>query len=133
MVAPVPYLHFPGTASRALHDYQRIFGGELLLHTFADFSRDDGSPELIAHGELHGPVNLFAADAGEGDTPLAVEGLLFSLLGAADPARSHAWFDALAATGAVLDPLQERPWGAHDGQVRDAHGVTWLIGYEPSA
>lgn len=27
----------------------------------------------------------------------------------------------------VVD-LQERPWEDRDGQVRDAHGSTWLIG-----
>lgn len=36
MTAHVPDLHFAGTASRALHAYRDIFGGEVVLHTFAD-------------------------------------------------------------------------------------------------
>ncbi len=43
------------------------------------------------------------------------------------------WFDDLASDGAVIDPLQERPWGDWDGTVRDAFGVTWLIGFEAGA
>lgn len=57
--------------------------------------------------------------------------MLFALLGVADAATSSRWFDALAEDGTVLDPLQERPWGDVDGQVRDRYGVTWLIGYQP--
>jgi PhnB protein len=107
-----------------------VFGGELDLHTFADFSRDDGAPGLIAHGRLSGPVDLFAADAGPLDETLGVRGLLLSLLGVAEPERLRLWFERLAATGTVVDPLEEKPWGATDGQVRDAFGITWLIGFE---
>lgn len=130
MAAPVPYIHFAGVASSALRTYQEIFGGELRLHTFADLNRDDGDPGLIAHGELRGPVDLFGADAGNGDVTMSVQGLLLALLGAADASRSRSWFDQLAATGTVIDPLQQRPWGAFDGQVRDRYGLTWLIGFE---
>ncbi|MFE1646801.1 VOC family protein [Microbacterium sp. P01] len=126
----VPYLHFSGSAREALTAYHGIFGGDLTLHTLADFGRTDGPPEAIAHGILSGPVDLFGADAGPDDDPLVLQGVLFSLLGAADPDMLAVWFDALADGGSVKDPLQARPWGAHDGQVVDRFGVTWLIGYE---
>ncbi|APZ35534.1 hypothetical protein [Microbacterium aurum] len=32
--------------------------------------------------------------------------------------------------GELVDPLALKPWGDHDGQVRDRFGVTWLIGYQ---
>jgi PhnB protein len=54
---------------------------------------------------------------------------MFSLLGTAEPAELERWFDALADGGEVIDPLALKPWGDHDGQVRDRFGVTWLIGY----
>lgn len=129
--APVPYLLLPGTARAALTRYREVFGGQLALHTYGDFSRTDGPADRIAHGELRGPVSLFASDASGEEQPFQCTGLLMSLLGAAAPAELHRWFDALAEGGTVLDPLQQRPWGATDGQVRDAHGVPWLIGYEP--
>lgn len=126
----VPYVSFPGTARNALSFYRDVFGGELVLHTFADFSRDDGPPDAIAHGILTGPVELFGADAGEQERPLALQGLLFSVLGTADPATLERWYAAMSKDGVADDPLQERPWGAHDGQVTDRFGIRWLIGYE---
>ncbi len=130
MTGLVPYLHFDGFAREALGLYRDVFGGELELHSFADFGRTDGPGDAIAHGILSGAVNLFAADAGPNDSALRLEGILFSLLGTADPATLESWFAALSDGGAIIDPLQERPWGAHDGQVTDRFGVTWLIGYE---
>jgi PhnB protein len=59
-----------------------------------------------------------------------VVGAAFALLGTADAATLTEWFARLADGGTVLDPLQERPWGAHDGQVVDRYGIRWLIGYE---
>ncbi|MBC3762034.1 VOC family protein [Quadrisphaera oryzae] len=129
--APVPYLLLPGTARDALTRYREVFGGELTIHSYADFGRTDGPADRVAHGELRGPVSLFAADASGEEEPFRCAGLLLSVLGAAAPDVLHRWFDALAEGGAVVDPLQQRPWGATDGQVRDAHGVTWLVGYEP--
>jgi PhnB protein len=129
--APVPYLLLPGTARAALTRYQEVFGGELALHTYADFGRTDGPGDRVAHGVLQGPVSLSASDASGSEEPFRCTGLLLSLLGAAEPDVLHRWFDALAEGGTVLDPLVQRPWGATDGQVQDAHGVTWLLGYEP--
>uniref|UniRef100_A0A942SZD5 Glyoxalase/fosfomycin resistance/dioxygenase domain-containing protein n=1 Tax=Neobacillus citreus TaxID=2833578 RepID=A0A942SZD5_9BACI len=130
---PAPYFILPGTARAALTHWADVFGGELRIATFADFQRTDGPPDSVAHGELVGDVAVFAADAGQDDAPFSASGLLFSLLGASDPATLRRWFDELSRDGVVLDPLQQRPWGDRDGQVRDAFGVTWLIGFEASA
>ena len=131
---PMVYVTFPGTARDALQSYADLFGGRLSLHTFEDFGRADGPPDAVAHGVLAGPVSLAGSDAGEGQPAVQVEGLALSMLGAAEPAVLHRWFDALAADGGqVLDPLTPTPWGAADGQVVDRHGLRWLFGYEPSA
>jgi len=129
MTGLTPYLHLPGTARAALSFYRDVFGGELVLHSYADFGRDDGPADAIAHGMLQGAVELFAADAGAGEASLRLDGVMFSLLGTAEPAELKRWFDALADGGEVIDPLALKPWGDHDGQVRDRFGVTWLIGY----
>ncbi len=130
MTGLTPYLTFPGTTREALTFYQEVFGGELELHTRAEFGLDDDSPEAIAHGMLQGPVALFASDATGDEPALHLEGVLFSLLGTSDPATLHAWFDALAQEGSAVDPLQKRPWGDSDGQVTDRYGIRWLIGYQ---
>jgi PhnB protein len=131
MTGPTPYLHLPGTARDALTFYAEVFGCGVQLHTFAEFGRDDGPADAIAHGYLtDGPVSLFAADVAGGEPAFRSEGLMWSLLGAATPDTLHAWFARLAEGGRVVDALQARPWGASDGQVVDRFGLHWLIGFE---
>lgn len=130
MTAPTPYIHFPGTAREALEHYRSVFGGELVLYSFEEFGRDDGPADAIAHAMLQGPVSLYASDAASGERSVSVTGLMLGLLGAAEPATLRRWFTALADGGEVVDDLQERPWGASDGIVRDVYGLTWLVGYE---
>ena len=131
MTGLAPYLKFDGTARAALELYAETFGATAQLHTFAEFGREDGSPELIAHGEVHTPnLSLFAADAGTGEDSFVARGIMFSLLGTAEPATLHAWFDRLSQDAVMVQPLEQRPWGACDGQVVDRFGVHWLIGYQ---
>ena len=132
MTGPTPYLLLPGTAREALTSYGALFGCTVHLHTLAEFGRTDGPPDAVAHGYLgEGPVALFAADATGDQVPFRAEGIMLSLLGAASPATLRSWFDGLAAGGRVVEDLQQRPWGASDGQVVDRFGVHWLIGFEP--
>jgi PhnB protein len=131
MTAPTPYVLFPGTAREALNFYGDVFGCQVELHTVAEFGRDDGPKDAIAHGYLHaGPVALFAADVTSEQTPLRCEGLMLSLLGASGPPTLREWFRRLADGGRVVDDLQRRPWGAYDGQLIDRYGLCWLIGFE---
>lgn len=130
MTGLVPYLKFDGRAREALTFYRDLFGGDLEVHTYADLGNTEGSPDAVAHGILSGPVALFASDTAGDEPALHIAGVMFSLLGTADPTTLESWFAALAEGGVVVDALQERPWGAHDGQVTDRFGVPWLIGYE---
>ena len=130
-MAPTPYIHFPGTTRQALGFYAEVFGGHAQLHSFAEFQRTDGPAEAIAHGYLVDcPVQLYGADAGTHDPPFSAQGLMFSLLGTADPSTMRGWFTRLGERGSVVDDLQLRPWGASDGQVIDRFGVHWLVGFE---
>ena len=133
MTGPTPYVHFPGTARAALTFYGEVFGCAVQLHTFAEFNRDYGPADAIAHGYLAGgPVALFGADV-SGDQPsFQSEGMMLALLGTAAPATLRNWFSRLGEGGRVVDDLQTRPWGASDGQVIDRYGLHWLIGFEAS-
>jgi PhnB protein len=134
MSDPTPYLQLPGTAREALTFYGEVFGCDVELHTFAEFGRDDGPPDAIAHGYLtSGPVALFAADLAGDEAPFRCEGMMLALLGTAGPSTLRAWFTRLSEGGRVVDDLQVRPWGDSDGQVVDRHGLHWLIGFTADA
>jgi PhnB protein len=108
-----------------------VFGCTVQLHTFAEFGRDDGPADAIAHGYLTGgPVGLSGADVAGHERPLRCEGLMLALLGTADPPTLRTWFSRLSEGGQVVADLQARPWGASDGQVIDRYGLHWLIGFE---
>jgi PhnB protein len=114
-----------------LEFYAGVFGATAEPHTYEEFGHSDGPAEDIAHGELvGGPIQLYAADAADGEPVFRTEGLMLALLGSADPATLTRWFEALADGGTVVDPLQEREWGASDGQVLDRYGLHWLVGFE---
>ena len=131
MTAPTPYLQLPGTAREALTFYGAVFGGSVRVFTFDDFNRSDGPGDAIAHGSLEdGPVALFASDVAGDEPPFRCEGMMLSLLGTASPATLRTWFSELSQGGRVVDDLQQRPWGATDGQVVDRFGLHWLIGFE---
>ena len=131
---PTPCLHCPGTARELLNFYGQVFDCTVELATFQEFKRTDGPADAIAHGGLSGgPVRLFAADTAGEELPFRSQGLMFSLLGTADPATLREWFQRLARGGRIVDDLQRRPWGAYDGQVVDRYGLHWLIGYEEEA
>ena len=131
-MAPQIYVSFPGTARAALTFYAEVFGRDLSLHSYEEFGRNDGPADAIAHGVLQGAVvALGGSDAAEGERSVHTEGLMLSLLGAAEPTVLHEWFDKLSDGGTIVDPLAPKPWGASDGQVIDRHGLHWLIGYEP--
>ncbi len=126
----VPYLFFPGNAREALSFYHDVFGGDLSLFTYEQFSRADGPGDAIAHGMLSGVVELFGSDAGPDQDAVHIVGATFSLLGTAEPAVLQQWFAQLSERGANIDPLRKRPWGDFDGQVTDRYGIRWLIGYQ---
>jgi PhnB protein len=134
MAGLTPYFHFQGTAREALSFYAGVFGGATQLHTFSEFGRSDGPADAIAHGYLTDtPVALFASDVAAEEPAFHAQGLMLSLLGTAEPDTLRRWFAALAEGGQVVDDLQERPWGASDGQVIDRYGLHWLIGFEREA
>jgi len=131
MTAPTPYIHFPGTAREALTYYGDVFGCRVQLHTYAEFNRNDGPGDAVAHGILdEGPVALFGADVSGNEPPVRCEGIMLALLGTAAPATMRDWFSGLSDGGRVVDDLRTRPWGASDGQVIDRYGLHWLIGFE---
>lgn len=123
-----PYVSFPGTAAEAMAYYAGILGGTPQVMSFRDTGMDvDG----VMHAALETPAgfHLFAADhvdgMGMGDfTP--GNNVQLSLSGDEEPAL-RGYFDALAADGSVVVPLEKQIWGDVYGQVVDRYGLTWHV------
>lgn len=107
MTGLTPYLHLPGTAREALTFYRDVFGGNLEIGTFAAMGRSDGPGDAVGHGMLQGPVTLFASDTGWGEVPFAPLGIMFALLGTAEPEVLERWFAELSPR-AVASSIRSR-------------------------
>jgi PhnB protein len=105
MTWPQVYALFPGTAREALTFYAEVFGGELSLHSYEEFSRTDGPPDAIAHGQVTGRVTIFGADATPGEQT-ALGGVMLTILGE-EPELQTQWFARLSDEGRVLAPLEQ--------------------------
>ena len=126
-----PYISFRGTAREAMEFYQSVFGGELDLSTFSDFSMPgiaEDEANLIMHGQLEAPGGLVLMGA---DTPRSMDlaegsSITISLSGT-DEAELRGYWDKLAEGGTVSMPLEVAPWGDAFGQLTDRFGVAWMV------
>lgn len=126
-----PYISFRGTAREALTYYQSVFGGELDLSTFKDFSMpgiDENEADQIMHGQLDAPggLTLMAADT-PSSMDLAEGSKITISLSGDDQDELQGFWDHLAEGGSVGMPLEAAPWGAFFGQLTDRYGVNWMV------
>lgn len=129
-----PYLNFRGQAREAMEFYRSVFGGELTLSTFADFSMPgigDDEKDSVMHSQLDTSAGytLMGSDVPshmewrQGENAFSV-----SLSGDADSADElRGYFEKLAEGGVVAQPLEQAPWGDSFGMVIDRFGVSWLV------
>ena len=125
-----PYLSFKDNAREAMEFYQTVFGGELVINTFAEFgaSEDPSEDDRIMHSMLEADngITFMAAD-----TPSSMEhrpGTTMSMsLSGDDDAELSGYFDKLTEGGTVNEPLVEAPWGDKFGMLTDRFGIDWMV------
>ena len=132
-----PYLNWRSGVREALEYYQKVFGGELNLMTFAEggMEVDPSESELIMHGQLETPDGFTLMGA---DTPASMplsEGSSISVsLSGDDGDKLRGFWDALLDGGRLTVPLEQAPWGDAFGMLVDRFGVAWLVNISaPSA
>jgi PhnB protein len=131
-MAFTPYLAFNGTAREAFTTYERIFGGELVLLSFADGPADAGMsagapPDGIMHAALSfGDGSLYGADDPTGGFDGTVRGMCVCYA-AADPDAAKRVFEGLAEGGTVQMPLSETFYSPAFGMCTDRFGTPWMI------
>jgi PhnB protein len=124
-----PYISFNGNARAALEFYEDVFGGTLVLHTFAEFGAGDGpAADQIMHGQLDTPngFTLMGSDTPPGMEHSPGNTMTVSLSGD-DAGELRGYWDKLSAAGTVTMPLEMQMWGDEFGMCMDQFGVPWMV------
>ncbi len=132
-----PYLSFRDNTREAMEFYKTIFGGTLVMNTFAEFQASDDPAEAdkIMHAMLEADNGItFMAS----DTPNQMEfkqGTNMSMsLSGDNEAELKGYWETLSVGATIGMPLAPAPWGDTFGMLTDKFGVHWLINIsEPKA
>jgi PhnB protein len=134
-IATTTHLNFRGNARAALEFYQSVFGGHLMVVSYADADAVQNAAE--ADQVLWGQV---AAESGfrlmAYDVPSSLAwdpGIIpffVSLRGTNDEEISRYW-QGLSPSATVVQPLGASPWSPLYGMLKDQFGITWVLDMEP--
>ena len=139
------HLNFRGDARAALDFYRSVFGGHLVINTYADFGMPSG-----AHGSDKVVFGLVVAENGfrimgydiPGQTAGGIVGAgatrrenhttvtdqaVFVSIGSDSIEELQSYWDGLADGAQVVEPLAASAWSAGFGMLTDKFGVTWSI------
>lgn len=132
-----PYLTFNGNCEEAMEFYKTVFGGELTVSRFGDFSGPDmPTPEdyqsKVMHAMLRTADLMFmASDCPPGNQVTFGQNITMSLSGP-DSTKLSGYFEALSADGTVTTTLAKQVWGDTFGMLTDKFGVQWLVDISPA-
>ena len=123
-----PYLNFAGNTREAMTYYQGIFGGELVISTFADYGMDHMPADGVMHARLsNGVLTLMASDAMPGAEATWGGTRNYIAFMGDDVETMTLWYEALAADGTPGMPLARQVWGDMYGDVKDKYGIEWMV------
>lgn len=138
MASVDPYLMFDGNCEEAFDFYRSVFGGEFLNKSryneapSNEMPMDPSDAEKIMHVAL--PIGnnnmLMGSDQPKSYGPVSFGNghhITFSPDSEEDATRI---FNALAAGGQVIMPLEKTFWGAYYGSLKDKFGVQWMVNYQ---
>lgn len=127
-----PYISYDGNAREAIEFYAEVFGGKLEISTFGEAGAAQGPMEGMGDKVMHGMLDT---DAGYtimvSDNPPHWEhkpgtNISVSISGDDSDALRGYW-DKLAASGTVLQPLERQMWGDDFGMLTDKFGINWMV------
>ena len=145
-----PYLQFKNTAREAMEFYQSVFGGHLVINTYADFGMPAEVPgaDKVVFGLVaaENGFRVMAYDApgssessliGGGSThrennTTATDQACFVSISADSLEELQGYWDALALDAVIVEPLAASAWSPGFGMLTDRFGVTWSISVTPN-
>lgn len=142
-VQTTTHLNFRGDAREALAFYQSVFGGHLVVNTYADFGMPadiPGSDKVVfglvaaengfrimgydIPGRTEGGIAGGGATHRENGTTVTEQALFVSITSPTLDELQGYW-DALAVDATVVETLAASAWSAGFGMLTDRFGVTW--------
>ena len=128
-----PYLAFAGNCREAFTSYQDIFGGDLVVLSFADTAADAGpppagvNPDAVMHAALMSEVGLLmGADDPTGNFDGKPNGFCVNAA-VPDIPEAERVFAALADGGIVQMPIGETFFAPAFGMCIDRFGTPWQV------
>jgi PhnB protein len=102
------------------------------MQTFAEggMAQDPADADKIMHAQLEteSGFTLMGSDESSGQPSSPMSGVQVSLSGdAGTDAELSGYYDRLAESGTVVEPLETAPWGDKFGMVTDPYGVLWMV------
>ncbi|MDO9456855.1 VOC family protein [Nocardioides sp.] len=133
-VTVTPHLNFRGQARQALEHYQAVFGGHLVIATYADAGRADDPAEadLVLWGQVANDAGfrVMAFDVPAGRSWSPGEDPFYVSVRGTDATEVTACWERLAEGATVVEPLAPSAWSPLYGMVTDPFGITWVIDVE---
>jgi PhnB protein len=139
------HLNFRGDARNALEFYQSVFGGHLVIKTYADFGVPAHAPGadkvvfgLIATdngframgydipGQTEGGIASGGSTRRENGVTITDQSLFVSISADSLEEIQRNW-DALVVGSTIVEPLATSAWSAGFGMLTDRFGVTWIV------
>jgi PhnB protein len=127
MAQLTPYLNFHGAAREAMEFYRDVFGGDLVVTTYAELGHpDEAQADKVMHSQLDTPdgFTLMAADLPDAEGDVAVSGMNVVVSGD-EPDLLRGFWQRLAEGAQVRMPLERQVWGDEYGDLVDRFGVPW--------
>lgn len=139
------HLNFRGDARAALEFYGSVFGGHVVINTYADFGMPAGVPGadkvvfglVVAEngfrvmgydipGQTEGGIAGGGTTRRENQTTVSDQALFVSISSDSIEELQGYW-DALTAGATIVEPLAASAWSAGFGMLTDQFGVTWSV------
>ncbi|MEJ1086740.1 VOC family protein [Microbacterium sp. Mu-80] len=144
------HLNFRGDARAALEFYQSVFGGRVVINTYADFGMPADAPgaDKVVFGLVAAengfrvmaydiPGQTEGSIAGGGSTrrensATITDQALFVSVGSDSLDELQGYWDALSVDAITVEPLAASAWSAGFGMLTDRFGVTWSFTVSPA-
>jgi len=128
-ITAVTHLNFRGDARTALAFYQSVFGGDLVVITYADAGNVQSPADEVMWGQVASPAGfrVMAYDVPSATPWDQGENAFFvSVRGSSADEITGCW-KKLSVGATIVQPLAPAGWAPLYGMLRDRFGVVWVL------